>query len=215
MKQWIIYKHTSKKSGKSYIGLTCISMERRWIQHVSESRTKCKYHFQKAIALYGPENWKHTIIADGIDTLEEANALERYYIKKFDTFENGYNSTMGGDGTRTYKDDPTLYEFYHCSYGLLKVTCRELSSTFDLRMDRVVELSKESIPVLKGWVLFKNKEPIRLFVNGDVTFEGTTDEFIAHYNFDRGSVQRVVNKKRKHHKGWKYIKDIEETPCLH
>jgi hypothetical protein len=43
------------------------------------------------------DNWIHEVLASGIDTLEEACTLEKYYIKKYYTFENGYNSTLGGE----------------------------------------------------------------------------------------------------------------------
>lgn len=37
------------------------------------------------------------LIEDNILTVEEANAKEMYYINKFDSYKNGYNSTLGGD----------------------------------------------------------------------------------------------------------------------
>ena len=32
---------------------------------------------------------------------EELNTKEKYYIALFDTYSNGYNCTLGGDGGRT------------------------------------------------------------------------------------------------------------------
>ena len=63
MKQWLIYKHTSIKSGKSYIGLTLKTMEVRWRQHVTSAKLcKDNYHFQRAIVLYGEDNWVHEVV---------------------------------------------------------------------------------------------------------------------------------------------------------
>ena len=97
MKQWLIYKHTSERSGKSYIGLTSRTMEARWKEHCGNANRGSDNHFHKALRLYGYENWLHEIIADSIDTFEEACQLEKFYIKKFNTFENGYNSTVSGE----------------------------------------------------------------------------------------------------------------------
>ena len=33
------------------------------------------------------------------ENIEDANMLEKFYINKYDTFNNGYNSTIGGNGT--------------------------------------------------------------------------------------------------------------------
>ena len=38
-----------------------------------------------------------SIVEDGILTQEEANNREIFYIEKFDSYKNGYNSTLGGD----------------------------------------------------------------------------------------------------------------------
>lgn len=97
MRQWLIYKHTSERSGKSYIGLTSKTIEERWKEHCSDSIKGSDTHFHRALRLYGTGNWTHEILASDIDTLEEACTLEKYHIKKYDTFENGYNSTLGGD----------------------------------------------------------------------------------------------------------------------
>ena len=34
---------------------------------------------------------------------EDLDRLESYYIGKYDSFNNGYNSTLGGDGNVGYK----------------------------------------------------------------------------------------------------------------
>lgn len=72
-------------------------MEERWKEHCSDANAGSDAHFHRALRLYGKENWIHEIVASDIDTIEEANSLEKYYIKYYNSFENGYNSTDGGD----------------------------------------------------------------------------------------------------------------------
>ena len=93
-----MYKHTSERSGKSYIGITSRTMEERWKEHCSDAKNRPVTHFHRAISLYGTDNWLHEVVVSDIDTIEEACALEMYYIKALDTFENGYNSNYGGTG---------------------------------------------------------------------------------------------------------------------
>lgn len=90
-----IYKITNKVNGKSYIGQTRYTVEFRWRQH---QHKKDNTHFHCAIAKYGAENFT-------VETLEECDLAEMdsreiFYIAKFDTYNNGYNSSTGGDGMK-------------------------------------------------------------------------------------------------------------------
>lgn len=49
-----------------------------------------------AIKAYGWENIEHNIIVDGL-TKEQAMTLEQRFISAYDTLENGYNATIGGE----------------------------------------------------------------------------------------------------------------------
>lgn len=90
-----IYKITNKVNGKSYIGQTRYTVEFRWRQH---QHKKDKTHFHCAIKNYGIDSFV-------VETLEECDykdldSREIYYIAKYDTYNNGYNSSTGGDGMR-------------------------------------------------------------------------------------------------------------------
>lgn len=102
----IIYKWTCLKSGKSYIGQT-INEERREKEFFSKSEpyTKENSKIDNARKKYGlsKDMWKKEVLKrlwckDGKESelLERLNYWERYYIKEYDTFNNGYNSTDGG-----------------------------------------------------------------------------------------------------------------------
>lgn len=90
-----IYKITNKVNGKSYIGQTRYTVEFRWRQHIHK---KDNTYFHNALKKYGIANFT-------IETLEECNVevlneREIFYIAKYNTFKDGYNLTMGGDGNR-------------------------------------------------------------------------------------------------------------------
>lgn len=93
-----IYKITNKLNQKSYIGKTLETIEYRWKQHKhdSQSRIKESRPLYAAMRKYGIENFL-------IEELEECSAdvvndREIYWINYYDTYHNGYNATLGGDG---------------------------------------------------------------------------------------------------------------------
>jgi len=99
---YTIYKHTNKLTGKSYVGVTKTSMQKRWIRHVALSRTIEGTHcaFQLAIKKYGTgdEVWDHQIL-ETFATLNEAFDAEKKYILTEGTLSpGGYNMTFGGEG---------------------------------------------------------------------------------------------------------------------
>jgi len=88
-------------SGKQYIGVT-IDPERRWRHHTGEN-THC-IALRDAMDKYGRDNFKFTLLCSGeddyIDELE-VKAIQRYNTQ----VPNGYNLTLGGEGTMYYKWD--------------------------------------------------------------------------------------------------------------
>ena len=91
----IIYKITNKVNNKSYIGQTRYTLQFRWNQHLHK---KDNTYFHNAISKYGKDNFSLEILEEC--DVEKLNDREIFYIAKFDTFNNGYNLTIGGDGNR-------------------------------------------------------------------------------------------------------------------
>ena len=98
-KIWTIYLHKNKTTGKCYVGQTCKKLESRWGKDGSNYTKNNNLKFYNAIQKYGWNDFEHYILAT-CNNLEEAYELEQYYINEFDTYKNGYNSTMGGAGSK-------------------------------------------------------------------------------------------------------------------
>jgi uncharacterized protein 019R len=79
-------------NGKRYVGITTRTIKERFAEHC-----KAESYIGKAIRKYGVENFKlyELVVAN---SREELCNLEVYYIEKYNTFKNGYNQTIGGDG---------------------------------------------------------------------------------------------------------------------
>lgn len=83
---------------KVYIGQTSIGVANRWKQHIKPSNIKKNnYALYRAMTKYGVENFYYEILEDGIP-IDKLDEKEIYYIQKYDSYKNGYNSTKGGDG---------------------------------------------------------------------------------------------------------------------
>lgn len=95
---YYIYKIENLKNGKIYIGLTN-NLERRRKRHFSDLRRKCHDNsfLQKEFNEFGEENFSFEKIFEGMTTEEEIGEKEKYYIKYYDSFRNGYNQNEGGN----------------------------------------------------------------------------------------------------------------------
>ena len=106
IKKYLVYCHTSP-SGKKYVGITCQSVENRWKNgkgYLEYGKGKPQFNkkFINAIKKYGWDSFKHEIIEDNIPDLKTANERERFWISFYDSFNNGYNATIGGDGSESH-----------------------------------------------------------------------------------------------------------------
>jgi len=98
-----IYKITNIVNGNIYIGKTINNINDRWKEHIYSAISKdkdgnCPLHC--AIRKYGKENFLIELI-DRCEDFDSSNK-EKYWIKYYDSYNNGYNATLGGDGNPLY-----------------------------------------------------------------------------------------------------------------
>jgi group I intron endonuclease len=102
-----IYKITNTKNNLIYVGCTINSLEQRFYEHIYRCfKTDYKSKLYNSIKKYGIENFKIDLIEEcGLNLIYET---EKKYIKEFDTYTNGLNSTLGGEGTLGYVHSPEI-----------------------------------------------------------------------------------------------------------
>lgn len=92
---YIVY--SAKINNKYYIGFTSKSLDKRINSHFSKMQNGSTYYFHNALRKYKKVKWE--II---FQTNNKATALkkEQFYIEQYNSFHpNGYNMTIGGEGT--------------------------------------------------------------------------------------------------------------------
>ncbi len=122
-----IYKITNTINNKQYVGKTEQSdPQKRWKEHLRDYKKifKNKRPLYSAMIKYGPENFKFEILEE----TNEPNEREIFYITFLDTYSNGYNATLGGDGRSSITNQNEIVKYYLNN----KPTIVELAKVFTI-----------------------------------------------------------------------------------
>ena len=102
-----IYKITNVVNGKIYIGCTIHSLKRRFSEHLYRcEKSDINTKFYNSIRKYGIENFKIELIEEC--ELSVIYETEKKYVILYDTYNNGLNSTLGGEGCLGYSHSPEI-----------------------------------------------------------------------------------------------------------
>lgn len=104
MIEGIIYRYVSP-SGKSYIGQT--TQEKLRKEHWNTVGPYAGLKINRAREKYGINSFTYEVLgrryyADKVSAKQSLDALEVYYIGFYDSYNNGYNCTIGGESTLGY-----------------------------------------------------------------------------------------------------------------
>lgn len=156
-----IYLIQNNKNNKVYVGKTVQTIEKRWQIHLKDcKREKIKNRpLYLAMNFWGSTNFSIKQIEEC--STEQLNEREIYWIKYYNSYEDGYNATIGGDG-KSYIDYKLVVETY------LKL--KNMKETADL-----LKISRDTVSyILKNEksTIFNSKEkfykPVEMyFLNGD------------------------------------------------
>lgn len=89
----IVYKCTHK-DGRVYIGITTHTLKERIKKHYYD--LKKNHKFQKALSKY-PKDYFTWEVIDNANTMKELKQKEIYYVDLYNSYNKGFNSTIGGD----------------------------------------------------------------------------------------------------------------------
>ena len=116
-----IYKITNDFNDKVYIGQTINSIEYRFKCHFNEAKndTNKQNKFHKALMELGFEHFKTELVEECPN--ENLNEREQYWIKYYDSVNNGYNTTWGGSCGVHY-DRNEILNLWNQGYNIQKIS---------------------------------------------------------------------------------------------
>ena len=118
-----IYKITNILNDKCYIGQS-INIYQRWAEHkyisIHEIERFKNNKFYNAIKKYGIENFSFDILEE--TSIDKLNERERFWINYYNSFYDGYNSTIGGqnDG-HVYFNIDKIKELWDEGYSIPEI----------------------------------------------------------------------------------------------
>ena len=184
-----IYRIVNDVNGKSYIGKTEHSIDKRFREHCLEAfqRRSENRPLYAAMRKYGTEHFYIDLIEE-IDDLEDR---EKYWIEYFDTYQNGYNATLGGDGKRLYDYDQILGELIFSSDADLIAQnigcCRD--TVANVAAQHGITVTKDVSKNFGDVNLIRRKRVCALSVNSDIfaVFDSISDA--AKWLFENGNTK--------------------------
>lgn len=110
-----IYVITNDINNKQYVGKTNFSIDKRFQEHINDSkRTRYeKRPLYNAMNKYGINHFQIQLVEEC--SVSELSDREIYWIQYYNSFNNGYNATKGGDGAYRIDYDKVVenYNLYH------------------------------------------------------------------------------------------------------
>lgn len=135
-----IYKIQNNINFKVYIGQS-IDIKTRWKNHRYYARNQSNYPLYLAFQKYGIENFTFSIIEEcSINALDDR---EKYWIQYYNSFEKGYNQTLGGQGSQnntvklSEEDVFIIYDLLQNSDILQK----DIAKSFNVGDDTISEIN--------------------------------------------------------------------------
>ena len=211
----IIYSYTSP-SNKKYIGQTINEIKRK-----NRFKDLTKIYagggkLENARKKYLPENFKYEILESikfecKDDIGEILNDLEIKYIKLFDTFKTGYNSSIGGKFS--YSDN---YSISHLGKKHTEETKIKISESIKrVKQSENYFQNPMSIENKEKMSKRQSKEVLQFDINGNFLKEWKSGKIAGEeFNIDPSGILKCCNKKNKTSAGfiWRFKNEYIEIP---
>lgn len=183
-----IYIIKNKINNKVYIGQTMQPIKIRFTNHIMSSRTE-DTKFYRAIRKYGETNFYIELLEDVEPSL--LNEREIYWIEYYNSYKSGYNSTLGGDGTRKIDYNQIFNKWNNnlsCSQIAKKMNIdrstvsRALKGVYNISEEEIAKRGYESTHTLSN-TFIKQKWDDGL----------TPNQIYNQYGGTTGTIKKVLN----------------------
>lgn len=202
----IIYMATNNITGLSYIGYTSCELSHRIKEHQYDS-SRADTHFYRAAKKYGWGSFEWCILYESWDLEHCLKVMESHFIENYNTFENGYNSTKGGDGlssdTMKY-----LWEKENSPYKTSEYVTKQSNAIRKIHQSKNSPYKTESYlqKQKKTQTEKYGKEFIAISPDGVSYQSKGLKEFCRTHNLTPQCAGSVLNGHKPSHKGWTFKK---------
>jgi group I intron endonuclease len=206
----IVYCIECKINGLKYVGVTRQQLEQRILQHKQSSKDIKKQN-RKLYSCINENGWEtfdfYVLETVNLNKLQER---ERYWISKFNTLNEGLNSTIGGHSwpnkcrIKTYTLKSSEGKILNIEN--LEEFCRENNlCSSNLRKIFTGERKQSQGYSLPESNYCHNKIYELLAPNGDTVKIRNVKQFCLQNNLNYHCISNVIRGKNKSHKGYKHI----------
>jgi group I intron endonuclease len=192
-----IYKATNKINGKVYIGFDSNWPKRQKDHKKDHKKIKGNHKFYNAIKKYGWNNFEWSIIYQSKDAEHTLKSMEPFFIKEFNSYVVGYNSTLGGEGTLGLK---RVFTTEHIQKLSMSKNGRKRTEEELLKFSKKMKGKKQSVQHVN------NRSKKYVVINEFLCINKTIinlNKFCRENKLSSGAMCDVANGKRKQHNGWK------------
>lgn len=190
-----IYKITNNVNNKVYIGQTIQTIKERFYQHCA---TKCSdsvlnMAIHKAIKKYGKSNFTIEVIEEV--EKDSLNDREKFWIEHYNSYNNGYNSTRGGqDGSTHCKelDTESIIKEYNSGKSL-----RSIGNTFKVDKQTIKDLLIRNNIALRTTRSYKLSQADRISIIEDVESGIDRKLIIEKWSISKSYLSQLINGYRR------------------
>lgn len=185
-----IYKISNDINDKLYIGKTLYTIERRWYQHKNNAKNRKDLKhlpLYSAMNKYGVEHFKIEEIEE-VTNEKELSAREQYWIKFYNTYNYGYNASIGGDGLQLYDYD-YIWELWEQGNSIKQIA--SLISCNDYVVRTVLDIHHISTEERKERSAIQQEESHKCYRRKVNQIDIQTNEIIKTYNSVREAAMSI------------------------
>ena len=144
-----IYRIVNAVDGRSYIGQTN-NIKRRRKEHFVDLKAGVHHNpfLQNAYNKYGRSAFTFEVLEENVPT-EMINEREVYWVEHFDSFNNGYNLSSGGDAPEIMKGTPCAWN--GVEYPSIASAARALGINLASLQERLERGYTCDADMVRGW----------------------------------------------------------------
>ena len=190
-----IYKITNKLNNKVYIGQTIQKPIERFYQHCAKKCDKYILNMviHKAIFKYGKDNFTFEVIEEV--PKQQLNEREEYWIKYYNSYTDGYNSTKGGQkGNKPFKniDNKAIIEQYQQGKSL-----RTIGKMFNIDKATVKSILIRNNIKLRTTRTYKLSQEDRANIILDIKQGLSRNTIVSKWNISKSYLSQLINSQRR------------------